>query len=344
MTALSTTELDGVAAAMAGAGETVTGPLRAELIAGGRSNLTFGLTDGVRDWVLRTPPRASRTPSAHDVVRELRIVRGLAGSGVPVPRAVVAVEDDTLLGGPFAVTERVAGRTVQSRADLDALDDTTVAAVVDRLVEALVALHHVDLGAAGLDTLGRADAYAERQLRRWSGQWEIVGRPEHEALAAEVVAALRADVPPQQARALLHGDFRIDNTLLDLEGVEPRVAAVLDWELSALGDPVADVAVMCAYRDPALDLVVGVPGAWTADRLPAPDVLAAAYEAAGGVPLRHWEIHLALAYFKIGVIAAGIDHRARAGSGSGPGFDSAGQAVGPYLELARDVLRTSKGR
>jgi aminoglycoside phosphotransferase (APT) family kinase protein len=338
VTTLSGDELAGVAEAMTGAGEEVAGPLTAELIAGGRSNLTFGLSDGVHAWVLRTPPRTGRTPSAHDVVRELRIVAGLAGSGVPVPRAVVAVDDETLLGGPFAVTERVAGRTVQTRAELGALDDATVAAVVDRLVETMVALHHVDLAAAGLDTLGRADAYAERQLRRWSGQWEIVGTAEHDALAREVVDALRADVPPQHAVALLHGDYRIDNTLLDLDGAEPRVAAVLDWELSALGDPVADVAVMCAYRDPTLDLVVGAPGAWTADRLPAPAELAAAYEAAGGVPLRHWQAHLALAYFKIGVIAAGIDHRARAGSGSGQGFDTAGQAVGPYLELARAAL------
>ncbi|QIG41742.1 phosphotransferase family protein [Nocardioides anomalus] len=338
MTALSSAELAGVAQAMAGAGEEPAGPLRAELIAGGRSNLTFGMSDGVRDWVLRTPPRTGRTPSAHDVVRELRIVAGLAGSGVPVPRAVVAVEDETLLGGPFAVTARVRGRTVQSRDDLDRLDDATVAAVVDRLLETLVRLHHVDLEAAGLAGLGRADAYAERQLRRWSGQWEIVGTAEHEALAREVVDGLRAAVPPQHAVALLHGDYRIDNTLLDLDGPEPVVTAVLDWELSALGDPVADVAVMCAYREPAFDLVVGVPGAWTSDRLPPPADLAAAYEAAGGVPLRDWETHRALACLKIAVIAAGIDHRARAGSGSGPGFDTAGEAVGPFLELARDAL------
>ena len=115
------------------------------------------------------------------------------------------------------------------------------------------------------------------------------------------------------------------------------MAAVVDWELSTIGDPVADVAMMCAYRHPPFDLVIGAPSAWTSERLLDPrTALAAGYEAAGGVRLDDWEFHLALALFKIAVIAAGIDHRRRAGAGAGPGFDTAGDAVEPYLELALD--------
>ena len=111
------------------------------------------------------------------------------------------------------------------------------------------------------------------------------------------------------------------------------MAAVIDWELSTIGDPVADVAMMCAYRHPPFDLVMGAPSAWTSAAAPPAPELAAGYEAAGGVPLDDWEFHLALACFKVAVIAAGIDHRRRAGAGAGPGFDTAGDAVAPYLEL-----------
>jgi aminoglycoside phosphotransferase (APT) family kinase protein len=132
----------------------------------------------------------------------------------------------------------------------------------------------------------------------------------------------------------VHGDYRIDNTLIAVDGPSSRVAAVIDWELSTIGDPVADVAMMCAYRQAPFDLVVGAPSAWTSDRLPSVPDLAARYEAAGGVRLDEWGFHLALAYFKVAVIAAGIDHRWRAGAGAGAGFDTAGKAVEPYLELA----------
>jgi aminoglycoside phosphotransferase (APT) family kinase protein len=154
----------------------------------------------------------------------------------------------------------------------------------------------------------------------------------------EVIAHLRGNVPTQQAVGIVHGDFRIDNTLLAPGTGHLRVAAVIDWELSTIGNPVADVAMMCAYRDTSFDLVVGAPSAWTSDRLPGTEGLAEAYTAAGGVDLVDWESHMALAYFKIAVIAAGIDHRVRAGAASGPGFDSAGQAVEPYLLRARAVL------
>jgi aminoglycoside phosphotransferase (APT) family kinase protein len=288
---------------------------------------------------MRTPPRPGRTPSAHDVAREFRVTAALGATDVPVARAVALCEDEALIGGPFAVAEFVPGRTIQTRRALEGLDDATVAATVRALAETLARLHRVDHVAVGLERFGRPDAYAERQLKRWSGQWELVGTEELRALASDVVRRLGDDLPVQQNTGIVHGDYRIDNTLLELDGAQTQVGAVVDWELSTIGDPVADVAMMCAYRHPVFDLIVGEPSAWTSERLPDSAGLAAAYEAAGGVPLAHWDSHLALAYFKVAVIAAGIDHRQRSGAGSGRGFDTAGQTVPVYLELAHDALR-----
>ncbi|QYJ03569.1 phosphotransferase family protein [Nocardioides panacisoli] len=338
--ALSTEELAAVADRMARAGADLAGPLSARLIAGGRSNLTYRLQDLAaedgRAWVLRMPPRRGRTPSAHDVAREFRVTSALASTVVPVPPAVVLCEEETALGLPFAVTEFVDGRTIQSRRDLESLEDGTLDTVVGALCGTLAALHSVDHVAVGLERFGRPDGYAARQVRRWSGQWEIVGDPPLTPLATELGQKLAATTFRQQSTGIVHGDYRIDNTLLAFDdgaggGVAARVAAVVDWELSTIGDPVADVAMMCVYRHSALDLVLGEPSAWTSDRLPDADALAAAYGSAGGVELVDWDAHLALGYFKLAVIAAGIDHRYRAGATHGEGFDSAGQAVEPLL-------------
>lgn len=334
---LSAADLHAVAAVMADAGVEPAGPLTARAIAGGRSNLTFRLDDGVSAWVLRMPPRAGRTPSAHDVAREFRVTRALGSTGVPVASAVVLCEDESVVGLPFAVAEFVEGRTIQSRDDLDQLDDATLATCLDRLTEVLVALHTVDHVTAGLEGFGRPDGYASRQLRRWTGQWEIVGDPALTGLAEELGGRLRDTVPEQRSVGVVHGDFRIDNTILT-PAPDVDVAAVVDWELSTLGDPVADVALMCVYRHPAFDLVLGSPGAWTSPRLPGPDGLASAYEAAGGVELAAWDFHLGLAYFKLAVIAAGIDHRHRAGAADGAGFETAGQAVPHLLEAGLQTL------
>jgi aminoglycoside phosphotransferase (APT) family kinase protein len=267
-------------------------------------------------------------------VREYRVTAALGPTDVPVPPAVLLCEDDEPIGGPFVISDYVDGAVVKTRPQLAALDGATVSGVLDALITTLVALHRVDHRAAGLERFGRPDGYAARVLRRWSGQWAIVGAPPLAGLADEVIGRLAAAVPEQRHTSVVHGDYRIDNTIVRLAPV-PVVAAVVDWELSTIGDPVADVAMMCAYRAPAFDLIVGEPGAWTSPDLPDSDGLAARYEAAGGCALADWDVHLALAYFKIAVIAAGIDHRRREGSGSGAGFDTSGEAVGPFLELAR---------
>lgn len=342
-TVLTLAELRGIADVMTDADVSLTGSLRGRLLTGGRSNLTFLLEDDVHTWVMRTPPRAGRTPSAHDVAREFRAIDALGGSAVPVPPAVVLCEDDAVLGGPFAISGFVEGRTIQTRDQLAELTDSQVTTTIDALTETLAALHRIDHVAVGLERFGRPDAYAERQLKRWSGQWEIVGASatdEVSRLAADLVARLGKNLPVQAATGIVHGDFRLDNTLVLIAETRTTVAAVVDWELSTIGDPVADVASMCVYRDPSFDLIVGAPAAWTSTRLPSAAELAASYEKAGGVALRDFDQHLALAHFKLAVIAAGIDHRHRAGATSGDGFDTAGQSVRPLLEAGLACLRS----
>jgi aminoglycoside phosphotransferase (APT) family kinase protein len=339
---LSTAELGLIADVMVRTGSGLAGPLSASLISGGKSNLTFRLTDGVSAWVMRTPPRVGRIPSAHDVAREFRVTAALSSTCVPVPRPIVLEEDEGLIGGPFAIAEFVRGRTIQTRVQLDELTDREVGAVSDELVAVLATLHAVDYAAIGLERLGRPDVYFGRQLKRWAGQWELVARPAVLEAGRAIATRLGERVPEQRATGIVHGDFRIDNTLLSLDSAAvPRISAVVDWELSTLGDPVADVAMMCAYRDPAFDLIVGAPSAWTSPRLADPLTLAGLYESAGGVRLADFDTQLALAYFKIGVIAAGIDHRLRAGAVSGDGFASAGDSVQLYLDLARRALAVS---
>ncbi|GAC1322573.1 MAG: phosphotransferase family protein [Mycobacteriales bacterium] len=338
---LSTAQLAAIREVMTDAGADVNGAVRASQIAGGRSNLTFRLDDDVSSWVLRTPPRAGRTPSAHDVAREYRVTQALGEVGVPVPPAVALCEDDDVIGAPFAVSGFVDGTTVQTRADLDLFDDLTVRACVDRMIGALAGLHAVDHVSAGLGGFGRATGYSARQVARWSSQWHVVGAPALDRTAAHVAGLLTAALPEQRSVGIVHGDFRIDNTILRLDGA-PRLAAIVDWELSTVGDPVADVAMMCVYRHSALDLVLGTPSAWTSDRLPALDDLAASYEAAGGVELADWDFHLALGYFKLAVIAAGIDYRFRVGATHGAGFDTAGDAVALLLEAARALAETGR--
>lgn len=341
MSGLAPEELRAIARVMEQSGVHLSADLEADQIAGGRSNLTFRLRSGSSSWVLRMPPRAGRTPSAHDVAREFRVTAALAGTNVPVPTPLVLCQDEGVLEVPFTVAEFVEGHSVQSRVDLEVLDDAALSAVVESMIATLVALHQVDPVRVGLEAFGRPTGYSARQLKRWCGQWEIVGSPPLQSLAVGLASTLNERVPEQGSISIVHGDFRIDNILVDL--TSSRVAALLDWELSTLGNPLADVAMMCAYRHPAFDSIVGAPSAWTSPRLPDVEGLRDAYqEAAGGGPIKDWDFHLSLAYFKVAVIAAGIDHRFRAGVGEGPGFNTAGEAVEPLLRAGLATMGAKK--
>jgi aminoglycoside phosphotransferase (APT) family kinase protein len=323
-------DLEGIGAFFAERGVAVDGPLSAHLIAGGRSNLTFVVSDSRSRWVVRRPPTGGVTPSAHDVAREFRVTKALEGTGVPVARTIALCEDPAVIGAEFTVVEFVQGITIRSQAQLQDLSDVDLDACVAGLVSAFAALHRVDYEDIGLARFGRPSGYAARQLRRWAGQWAIVSTGRSE-LADRLSLSLTGSIPEQLHSSIVHGDFRIDNTLLaeDDPGV---VNAIVDWELSTIGDPVADVAMMCAYRHPGLNLVLGTSAAWTSERLPSADDLAARYEATAEIRLDNWDFYMGLAYYKLAVIAEGINHRYRAGATVGEGFDTAGDSVTSYLE------------
>ncbi|MGN0040366.1 phosphotransferase family protein [Rhodococcus sp. (in: high G+C Gram-positive bacteria)] len=317
-------------------GVAVDGELRAELISGGKSNLTYGILDDTSHWVLRRPPTAGLTPSAHDVAREYRITSALQGSAVPVARTVALCEDDSVMGAPFTVVEYVGGRVVRSKDDLDSLSDTDIDRCTGELVRVIAELHAVDYEAVGLGGFGRPDGYVTRQVKLWQSQWDRVKTrelPDVERLHA----ALADSIPESPTPSIVHGDYRIDNTILSHDDVG-SVAAVVDWELSTLGDPLTDLAMMCVYRHPALDQVLGFPAAWTSNRLPSADDLVERYATVSGRDIAHWSFYMGLAHFKLAVIAEGINHRWRAGATVGDGFDRAGDAVPALVAAGLDFV------
>lgn len=318
------------------------GPLRAELISGGRSNLTFLVFDDKSTWVLRRPPVHGVTPSAHDMSREYTVVSALAGTGIPVARPVSLCQDTSVLGAPFTLVEYVMGQVIRSEDDLAAISsEKDLNGCVHSLIEVLSDLHHVDPNAIGLGDWGRPDGYLQRQVRRWGSQWDLVRHREdpRDADVRSLHALLAEAVPPQSGVSIVHGDYRIDNTIL--ESTAPhRVRAVVDWEMSTLGDPLADVALMCVYRDPVFDLVIGTDAAWTSERLPSADEMAQYYASVSGRQLSHWDFHMALGYFKVAIIAAGIAYRRRSDDGL---VDPADEAVAPLIAAGLRHLGPARG-
>jgi aminoglycoside phosphotransferase (APT) family kinase protein len=320
------------------------GELTGQLISGGRSNLTFLVSDDSSKWVLRRPPLHGLTPSAHDMAREYKVVAALADTAVPVARAVTLCNDESVLGAPFQIVEYVAGQVVRSRAELEALgDEGVIEGCVDGLIRVLADLHAVDPTAVGLADFGKPSGYLERQVRRWGSQWELVRLPDddRDADVQRLHSALQESIPQQSRTSIVHGDYRIDNTILDAN--DPgQVRAVVDWELSTLGDPLSDAALMCVYRDPSLDLIINAHAAWTSPQLPVADELAHRYSMVSGQPLAHWNFYMALAYFKLAIIAAGIDFRRRmSGSSDADSSDRVGDTVAPLIARGLTQLQTS---
>ena len=317
------------------------GELRADFISGGRSNLTFRVYDDKTNWLVRRPPLHGLTPSAHDMAREYKVVAALQDTAVPVARTIALCADDSVLGAPFQIVEFVAGQVVRRRAQLESLSRTVIDGCVDALIRVLVDLHGVDPTAVGLADFGKPSGYLERQVRRWGSQWDLVRLPDdhRDADVERLHSGLRQSIPPQSRTSIVHGDYRIDNTILDVDD-PTRVRAVVDWELSALGDPLSDAALMCVYRDPALDLIVNAQAAWTSPLLPTADELADRYSLVSGLPLAHWEFYMALAYFKLAIIAAGIDFRRRMSDQARGKGDSehTPEVVAPLISRGLDEL------
>lgn len=302
-----------------------SGEVSAELVSGGRSNLTYLLTDGQSRWILRRPPLGGLTPSAHDIGREFRVTAALNATGFPVARAVALCEDSSVLGAPFSIVEFVSGQVIRTQQDLIRYDHERVTRCGFALVEMLAALHAIPFAEIGLAGFGRPQGYLARQVNRWYDQWKRVATRELGDI--EVLhARLAEDIPPESGASIVHGDFRIDNAILDESDIA-SVRAVVDWEMATLGDPLADLGLHLVYRDPAFGPVVFGAAASVSDRLPPVPALADRYAAVSGSDLSLLDYYLALGYFKIAVIAEGIHARHLAGHTVGAGFETVGSAV-----------------
>ena len=309
--------------------------LTGRMFAGGRSNLTYAITDGEHRWVLRRPPLGHVLPTAHDMAREHRVLVALATAGFPAPRPVLLCLDPDVIGAPFYLMEHVDGTIHRDLRDLVAMGPAAMRSLTLSLVDTLADLHSLDPAAIGLADFGRPEGFNERQVRRWKRQLDA-SRSREVAGIEELHARLAVDVPAGGRGAVVHGDYRLDNVLI---GPQLQINAVLDWEMSTLGDPLSDVALMFVYAD--LPLQVGAVRAATALSVPGhPPLadLATRYAERSGrdVSDLHW--YVAFAAFKLAVILEGVHYRYVQGKTVGEGFETIGGLVGPLVRRGHEAL------
>ncbi|WP_045746052.1 phosphotransferase family protein [Actinoplanes rectilineatus] len=307
-------------------------PLTAAMFAGGRSNLTYAVTDGTHRWVLRRPPLGHVLPTAHDMSREHRVLDALSRAGFPVPRPVALCTDTTVLGAPFYLMEHVDGRILRDAADIAAID---LRGLTLTLVDTLADLHALDPDKIGLGDFGRPQGFNARQARRWKQQLDASRSRELTGIE-ELHARLAVDIPEGGPATVVHGDFRLDNVLI---AEDLTVTAVLDWEMSTLGDPLSDLALMLVYagrpllvRDGEPVAPIDLPGH------PSLGEMAARYAARSGrdVGDLHW--YVGFAAFKLAVILEGVHFRYTKGQTVGPGFDTVGAMVPALIEQGHRAL------
>ncbi|MFJ4653202.1 phosphotransferase family protein [Nocardia sp. NPDC088792] len=311
------------------------GPLRGRLIAGGKSNLTYEISDGATAFVLRRPPLGHVLATAHDMAREHRVISALAGTDVPVPDTYALCEDIEIIGAPFYLMELVVGTPYRTAAQLEKLGADRTTTVSTGLIDTLAALHTVDPAAVGLGDFGRPEGFLERQVRRWKKQLDASYSRELPS-AVELHELLAERQPPESAARIVHGDYRLDNVLID---DRDRVAAVLDWEMATLGDPLTDIGLLLVYQRmgqrhiPGVTDVAAAPGF-----LPETEMLDR-YARLAGRDLTHIGFYVALASFKLAVIAEGIYYRFIHGQTVGSGFDGVGDMVDPLLRAGIAALQ-----
>ena len=338
-----------------GADPDIVGPMLAEilhdprwldcdvaLISGGKSNLTYRVACDAGEVILRRPPLGHILPTAHDMGREYRVMTALTGTAVPVPRTFHLGAADSPLGAPFYVMERVVGHICRNALPPGyARTPDGCLKIGEALVDVLASLHTVDPASVGLAEFGRPAGFMERQLRRWSKQWEAsktVDLPSLDVLRDDLIVA----VPGQRASAVVHGDYRLDNTILHPTEVG-AIVAVLDWEMSTLGDPLSDLGAMLAYWSEANDSEVlrqaRIMAPVTArDGFPTRGEIIERYARRTGIDVSDINWYQAFAYFKLAVVCQGIAARAAGGSMVGEGFDQAERLVAPLVEAGRQQL------
>jgi aminoglycoside phosphotransferase (APT) family kinase protein len=305
------------------------------LISGGKSNLTYRVACDAGEVILRRPPLGHILPTAHDMVREYRVLTALEGTPVPVPRTLH-------LGGPFYLMERVVGHICRNEIPAgyaDAPEDRR--AIGEALVDVLASLHTVDPATIGLAEFGRPEGFMARQLRRWSKQWEATRVDDLPALDALRDALVRS-LPPERVHALVHGDFRLDNTVLHPTRAG-GIVAVLDWEMSTLGDPFADLGALLAFwseeADPeVLTTARIVPPVTAVEGFPSRAEVIERYARQTGFDVSDADWYQSFAFFKLAVVCQGIAARAAGGSMVGSGFDDAQRLVAPLVDAGRHLL------
>ncbi len=320
--------------------------LQTTLLAGGRSNISYKLTDASgSSWVLRRPPLGHIMPSEHDMGREFRVLSGLNSVSFPTPKAQGICTDEEIIGSKFMLMDFVDGRVIESAETAMTLSDIQAGVISQNLVDTLAKLHRVDPADAGLDQLGRPEGYLQRQVKRWGEQWQLTKTRELveiEELHNWLEGAI-SKLPTNLPSAIVHGDYRIDNVILDPKTSE--IIAVLDWEMSTLGDPISDLAISLVYWSQAGDTlrnqipvaqeVTSGPGFWTREQV------VQRYVSQTGYDISHLDECVALACFKLAVIMESIHHRNLSGQqlGAAAGAQSTmGQATIALTKLGLAVI------
>jgi aminoglycoside phosphotransferase (APT) family kinase protein len=273
--------------------------------------------------------------------REFRVLRALYPTVIPVPRTITLCTDSDVLGAPFYVMERVPGAVYRTAEQSERLGSARARALSHALVDVLADLHFLEPGTVGLGDFGRPAGFLERQLRRWSQQLEA-SRSRPVPGIDELRDRLAAEVPNPAGVAIVHGDYRLDNVLVD---ADDRITAVLDWEMATIGDPLSDLGLFLVYWD-GLPMLPGNPVTNAVSRtagFPAGAELAARYAARHGVDLAGLRWYVGLGYFKVAVIIEGIHYRYSAGQTVGTGFDRIGELVPPLVALGHEALTGGHG-
>jgi aminoglycoside phosphotransferase (APT) family kinase protein len=314
--------------------------LNAELIAGGRSNLTYAIGDGEHTWVLRRPPLGHVLPTAHDMAREYRVMTALAGTDVPVPVTYALCEDNDVNDAPFYVMEKVEGVIYRDGSALAGLDAGEAAKVSTELVDVMARIHTVDYEAVGLEGFGHPDGFLERQVRRWGEQWERSKTRELPGVE-EIARRLRAALPESGPPTIVHGDYRLDNTMMAAD--DPgRIVAVLDWEMSTLGDPLTDVGLFLLYWGNAGAQVIATGAAIDAKAgFLTGDEVVERYARESGRSVDALDWYVVFAHYKLAIIVEGIHARFRMGKTLGEGFDAMGQTVSILIDGALERANAS---
>jgi aminoglycoside phosphotransferase (APT) family kinase protein len=310
----------------------------------GHSNETFFISSGPDEWVLRRPPRGAFLPTAHDVLREYRVLSALADTPVRAPKPILSCADPTATGSPFYLMERIRGNVIRhSLPEPFASSGSSRPAIGEELVDALVELHAVDWRAAGLDGFGKPEGYLQRQLRRWTGQLALTEPLTRRVEELHQVAAwLQANVPETSGATVVHGDYKLDNVVFTADGPSPRLAAILDWEMSTIGDPLADLGWMLSFwREPAdpVDFELEGLGPTREPGFASRAELLARYEDRSGRPVGDLSFYLALAVWKLAILLEGSYARHLTGVTDDPFFAAMEEGVPALARRALAVTR-----